>query len=61
MKTLHAVALALSLMVPAIGVQAKWITKAIAAVVETPDGSIELPPEAEEAWLDESLYELDGS
>ncbi|KRC65804.1 cyclohexanone monooxygenase [Aeromicrobium sp. Root236] len=45
----------------AIGVQAKWITKAIAAVVETPDGSIELRPEAEEAWLDECLYELDGS
>ena len=45
----------------AIGVQAKWITKAIAAVADTSDGVIELRPEAEEAWLDECLAELDGS
>ena len=45
----------------AIGVQAQWIAKAVAHVKDTPGASIELRAEAEEAWLDRCLDELDGS
>lgn len=44
-----------------IGVQARWITRAIAAVKDVPGATIELRPEAEEAWLDTCLAELSGS
>ena len=44
-----------------IGVQARWITRAIAAVKGVPGATIELRTEAEEAWLDTCLSELEGS
>lgn len=44
-----------------IGVQARWITRAITAIKDEPGATIELLPEAEEAWLDTCLDELDGS
>lgn len=44
-----------------IGVQARWIARAIAAVKDVPGATIELLPDAEEAWLDTCLEELDGS
>ncbi|KAA0109038.1 NAD(P)/FAD-dependent oxidoreductase [Mycolicibacterium sp. P9-22] len=46
---------------PAIGLQAKWISSAIGAVVDTPGSSIELRPESEEAWLAACLDALEGS
>ncbi|MGV0807973.1 flavin-containing monooxygenase [Mycolicibacterium setense] len=46
---------------PAIGLQAKWISGAIGAVVDTPGASIELRRESEEAWLEACLEALEGS
>ncbi|WP_067901758.1 flavin-containing monooxygenase [Nocardia vaccinii] len=46
---------------PAIGLEAKWITRAIAGLLDTPGSSIELRPEAEEGWLRTCLDELEGS
>ncbi|MFG1955497.1 flavin-containing monooxygenase [Micromonospora sp. NPDC048830] len=44
-----------------IGIQARWITRAISALKDTAGATIELRPEAEEAWLDTCLAELEGS
>ncbi|MFI6367728.1 flavin-containing monooxygenase [Nocardia sp. NPDC050630] len=46
---------------PAIGLEAQWISRAIGSVLDTPGASIELRPEAEEAWLRTCLDELKGS
>ncbi|MEU1953509.1 flavin-containing monooxygenase [Nocardia rhamnosiphila] len=46
---------------PAIGLEAKWISRAIRAVRDTPGASIELRPEAEEQWLQTCLGALEGS
>ncbi|TQR88186.1 NAD(P)/FAD-dependent oxidoreductase [Mycobacterium hodleri] len=46
---------------PAIGVQAKWIGRAIASLVDIPAASIELTAESEEAWLQTCRNALQGS
>lgn len=45
----------------AIGVQAKWLTRTISSIKDAPGATINLRPEAEEAWLQNCLNELKGS
>lgn len=46
---------------PAIGIEVRWLTEAIRGVAQTPGATIELTPEAEEAWLEHCLELLEGS
>ncbi|WP_369800058.1 flavin-containing monooxygenase [Modestobacter sp. Leaf380] len=45
----------------AIGVQGRWIARAIASVKDEPGATIELRPEDEDAWLTTCLEALEGS
>ena len=45
----------------AIGVQAKWLGRTISTIKDAPGATINLRPEAEEAWLQTCLDELKGS
>lgn len=46
---------------PAIGVQVRWITQAVAELAAQPGATMELSAEAEEAWLQSCLDLLEGS
>lgn len=45
----------------AIGIQAKWLARAVSSIKDAPGATITLRPEAEEAWLQTCLDELKGS
>ena len=45
----------------AIGVQARWLTRVISSIKDAPGATINLRPDAEEAWLQNCLNELKGS
>jgi cyclohexanone monooxygenase len=45
----------------AIGVQAKWLARTVSSIKDAPGATINLRPDAEEAWLEGCLNELKGS